>query len=207
STLWLQILHPDVFGGVWSISPDPVDFRDFSGPDLTLSSPGNFYHDPSGHTYMIQREHGRDYRELRWLATREPWGIAQFDSFEEVFSPRGSDGKAKQLFDRHTGDIDPAVAQYWELHWDIDRRLRDRWLQDGAQLRGKIHIFVGTDDTFHLDGPVHRMDDELKELNADAHVTFVPGANHWSIFDYQHDLVAEIIREMTEALPPMKVLK
>lgn len=201
STLWLQVSHPDVFGGVWSISPDPVDFRDFTGPDLTLSAPGNFYHDAGGHPYMIEREHGHDSKELRWLATREPWGVAQFDSFDEVFSPRGSDGKPKQLFDRHTGVIDETVAKYWELHWDIDHRLLDRWPQDGAQLRGKIHVFVGTDDTFHLDGPVHRMDDELKQLGADAHITFVPGANHWTIFDYQHDLIAEIIREMTQAVP------
>ncbi len=29
SSLWLQIEHPEVFGGVWSLAPDPVDFRDF----------------------------------------------------------------------------------------------------------------------------------------------------------------------------------
>jgi len=201
STLWLQVSHPEVFGGVWSISPDPVDFHDFTGPDLTLAPPGNFYHDASGHPYMIEREGGRDSKELRFMVTREAWGIAQFDSFEEVFSPRGLIGKAQLLFDRRSGVIDPAVAQYWELHWDIDRQLSDRWSKDGALLRGKIHVFVGTDDTFHLDGPLHRMDDELRRLNADAHVTFVPGANHWTVFDYQHDLISEIIREMTATLP------
>ncbi len=201
STLWLQVSHPDVFAGVWAISPDPVDFHDFNGPDLTLSPPGNFYHDANGRPYMIEREHGRDATELRWLATRESWGVAQFDSFEEVFSPRGSDGKAEPLFDRRTGDINPAVAQYWELHWDIDRRMRDRWPQDRALLRGKVHVFVGDDDTFHLDGPVHRMRDELNQLHADAHITFVPAADHWTIFNYQHDLIVLIVREMTQALP------
>ena len=29
SSLWLQVTHPDFFGGVWSTAPDPVDFRDF----------------------------------------------------------------------------------------------------------------------------------------------------------------------------------
>ena len=28
SSLWLQVTYPDVFGGTWSTSPDPVDFRD-----------------------------------------------------------------------------------------------------------------------------------------------------------------------------------
>ncbi len=34
SSLWLQVSYPDVFGGVFSTSPDPVDFRDFQGTDL-----------------------------------------------------------------------------------------------------------------------------------------------------------------------------
>ena len=34
SSLWLQLQHPDVFGGVWSTAPDPVDFRDWQGTDL-----------------------------------------------------------------------------------------------------------------------------------------------------------------------------
>jgi pimeloyl-ACP methyl ester carboxylesterase len=28
SSLWLQVTYPDFFGGTWSTSPDPVDFRD-----------------------------------------------------------------------------------------------------------------------------------------------------------------------------------
>ncbi len=35
SSLWLQITYPDDFNGVWSTSPDPVDFRDFQRIDLT----------------------------------------------------------------------------------------------------------------------------------------------------------------------------
>ncbi|MGH7785036.1 MAG: alpha/beta hydrolase-fold protein, partial [Candidatus Binatia bacterium] len=35
STLWVMITHPDFFGGTWSTSPDPVDFRNFTGPDIT----------------------------------------------------------------------------------------------------------------------------------------------------------------------------
>jgi len=29
SSLWLQVTYPGVFGGVWSTTPDPVDFRDY----------------------------------------------------------------------------------------------------------------------------------------------------------------------------------
>ena len=195
SALWLQITHPEVFGGVWSISPDPVDFHDFSGPDLTQSPPGNFFHDARGNAYTIQRFHGKDSMQLQELATRISWGMAQFRSFEEVFSPRGADGNAQELFNRDTGVINPEVAAYWESHWDIDRLLADRWPTIGPRLRGKIHVFVGTDDTFHLDGPVHRMHDVLEKLDAQAQITFVPGADHWTVFDYDNDLISEIIRE------------
>ena len=34
SSLWLQVTYPDVFGGCWSTSPDPVDFRDFQRVNL-----------------------------------------------------------------------------------------------------------------------------------------------------------------------------
>ena len=44
-----------------------------------------------------------------------------------VFSPRGEDGRPKQLLDRATGRIDPSVARYWEAHYDIVRTLRDHW--------------------------------------------------------------------------------
>ncbi len=33
TTLWVMVTHPDFFGGTWSTSPDPVDFRNFTGPD------------------------------------------------------------------------------------------------------------------------------------------------------------------------------
>jgi hypothetical protein len=34
SSLWLQVTYPDFFGGTWSTSPDPVDFRDFQQIDI-----------------------------------------------------------------------------------------------------------------------------------------------------------------------------
>ena len=34
SSLWLQVRYPDAFGGVWSTSPDPVDFRDYQQSNL-----------------------------------------------------------------------------------------------------------------------------------------------------------------------------
>lgn len=47
SSLWLQVTYPERFGGVWSTSPDPVDFHDFYQTDLY--APGaNLFTDPQG---------------------------------------------------------------------------------------------------------------------------------------------------------------
>jgi len=55
TTLWLMITHPDFFGGTWSTSPDPADFRGFTGPDLTAYPPNNFYRDTAGKSYPLVR--------------------------------------------------------------------------------------------------------------------------------------------------------
>ena len=39
SSLWLQVNYPETFGGCWSTSPDPVDFRDFQQVDLYADPP------------------------------------------------------------------------------------------------------------------------------------------------------------------------
>ena len=51
-----------------------------------------------------------------------------------------------------TGEIDPGVAAYWRSHYDIVEYLKDNWKTPGPNLRGKIHLRLGTDDTFYLDG-------------------------------------------------------
>src|SRR6185369_302176 len=54
STLWLQLTYPDTFGGTWSTSPDPVDFRDFQRIDLYR--PGeNMYRDHEGNRRPLGR--------------------------------------------------------------------------------------------------------------------------------------------------------
>ncbi len=54
SSLWLQVTYPDVFGGTWSTSPDPVDFRDFQQIDI-YSSGENMFRDHEGKRRPIAR--------------------------------------------------------------------------------------------------------------------------------------------------------
>jgi len=200
ASLWLEVTHPEFFGGVWSTSPDPVDFRNFTGPDIADAKAGsNFYLKPDGSPWMLVRTRGSDVESLRDYARQErvlgDYG-GQLSSFESVFSPRGGDGRPERLFDRVTGAIDPAVAQAWEKY-DIARILRDHWDTLGPKLKGKIHIYVGTADSFHLESSVTLFEQVLKELGADAEVAYIPGRNHFDL--YEGGLSIRIAKEIYSA--------
>ncbi|HXG94186.1 MAG TPA: alpha/beta hydrolase-fold protein [Blastocatellia bacterium] len=196
STLWLQITYPDFFGGTWSTSPDPVDFRNFTGPDLTRTPPQNFYRNAEGKPYNLIRFQGREIATLEEFARMEQvmgeYG-GQMSSFEAVFSPRGEDGRPMPLFDRKTGRINPAVQKAWE-RYDISRILRTNWKTLGPRLHGKIHIIVGTADNFHLEEPVMLLRDVMKQLGSDATFEFIEGRDHMDL--YQGGLADRIAQEI-----------
>jgi len=204
TTMWLQVTYPAVFGGTWSTSPDPLDFHDFTGPDLVDDPAGNIYHTRAGRSYMLVRIKGKDVVPLRDYILQEralgPYG-GQFGSFDAVFSPRGDDGRPKPLFDRASGRIDPSVARYWEAHYDIVGTLRDNWKTLGPKLRGKLHVVVGSWDTFQLERGVVRLRDALAKLpGSDAQIEIVPERTHMDLYRGPNGgLYARIDREMTAA--------
>lgn len=184
ATLQLQIDYPRIFGGTWSTSPDPSDFHDFSGIDL-YAPHANVYKRSDGTPYPIIRDHGKVIGTFEEFAENErvlgPYG-GQIASFEWVFSPRRSDGRPEPMFDRRSGEVDPAVIAYWHDHYDLAYIVQSTWAQRSPQLRGKIHVFVGTADTFYLDGAAHRMDSVLSSLGADAHFTYIPDRTHFDLY-------------------------
>ena len=62
SSLWLQVTYPDFFGGTWSTSPDPVDFRDFQRINLYAAGE-NMFRDKDGKRRPIARM-GSDTRRF-----------------------------------------------------------------------------------------------------------------------------------------------
>ncbi len=207
ATLWLQTRYPKIFGGTWSTSPDPSDFRFFSTIDIYAAN-ANMYRKPDGTLQPMIRDHGQPRTSMRDLARLEwvigPYG-GQLASFEWVFSPRAKDGRPAPLFDRVTGDIDPAVAAYWRSHYDIVQRLSDHWNTIGPDLKGKIHLIVGTDDTFYLDGAAHSLQATLDRLGGDAHFTFLTGRSHFNVYRVGDDhfaLFDQIAMEMYRVARP-----
>jgi len=202
STLWLQVNYPAVFGGTWSTSPDPVDFRNFSGADLTKLPSENFYRGPDGKPRNIFRFKGRDifswYQFAHFARVVGEYG-GQIESFEAVFSPRGEDGRPMPLFDRDTGAIDPFVQKAWE-RYDISRLLVANWKLLGPKLGGKLHLVVGSADNFHLEEAVYLLRDTLKGLGSDATFEIIEGRDHMDLF--QGDLGDRIARDMYKVARP-----
>ncbi|WP_446742333.1 alpha/beta hydrolase [Silvibacterium acidisoli] len=184
ATLQLQVNYPKVFGGTWSTSPDPSDFHDFTGVDL-YAPHANLYHRPDGSAYPLVRDHGKVEATIEQFAKLErvlgDYG-GQFGSFDWVFSPRGGDGRPLPMFNRDTGDIDPKVVDYWRDHWDLAHIVQTDWANRGKDLRGKIHLYVGTADTFYLDGAAHKFEAVLRGLNADPHFTYIPDRTHFDLY-------------------------
>jgi hypothetical protein len=184
ATLQLQVNYPKIFGGTWSTSPDPSDFHAFSTIDLYAPHP-NLYRASDGSASPIVRDHEKVQATIEQLARQErvlgDYG-GQLASFEWVFSPRGSDGRPLQMFNRETGDVDPKVVAYWRDHYDLAHIVATDWDHRGADLKAKIHVFVGTADTFYLDGAAHKFEAVLKELNADPHFVYIPNRTHFDLY-------------------------
>ena len=174
ASLWLQVAYPDFFGGCWSTSPDPVDFRAFQTSDLYADKNGYFY--PDGTPHPLARQRGTvvmTYPEMgRW--ERVLGHGQQLDSFDAVFSPRGPDGRPLQVMDKLTGAINPQVAEQWKPY-DIRLVLQTNWPQLSPKLHGKIHVLMGDTDTFYLTHATELLRDFLVTTDFGGYVEIVPG--------------------------------
>jgi hypothetical protein len=207
ATLQLQVNYPQVFGGTWSTSPDPSDFHNFTGPDL-YSPHANLYHKADGTAWPIMRDKGQVQATLEQLAKLEavlgPYG-GQMSSFDWVFSPKGPSGAPEPMFDRVTGDVDPQVVAYWHDHYDLAHLTEEHWARNGNLLKGRIHLFVGTADTFYLDGSAHLFEARLNRLGAASHFTYIPDRTHFDLYKIGDDrmgLMWQIMSEMYAVARP-----
>lgn len=205
STLWLQVAYPDFFGGTWSTAPDPSDFRAFTGINATVGSTQNAFLTADGQPLNLVRMNGKELVTMREFVNQEDvtgeYG-GQMDSFDWVFSPRGPDGRPMKLFNHVTGELDPFVVKAWEKY-DIRRTLADNWETLGPKLKGKIHIIVGDQDTFHLEVPTKMTCELLKSKGEDV-CEIVPGRDHMNLYGeyktYPRGLAVRIDQEMRGAL-------
>jgi hypothetical protein len=168
--LAVQMFYPDEFNGCFAACPDPIDFRAYCLVDIYkdtnaywYSSPFKKLPRPAHRDYLGQIQNTMEetnHYELA-LGTKSRSG-QQWDIWEAVYSPQGADGYPKRIFDKVTGKIDKAVAEYWKEHYDLRYILQRDWNSLGPKLKGKIHIFCGDMDNYYLNDAVYLMEDFLK---------------------------------------------
>jgi S-formylglutathione hydrolase FrmB len=199
AALWLEVAYPDVFGGAWATAPDPADFRAFVPVDLATAP--NIYRARDGKQTVIMRVDGRQVTMEDYARRESVLGEygGQIGSFEAVFSPRGADGRPMRLFDRATGEIDRSVAKAWQKY-DISRILRENWRQLGPKLNGKIHVYVGTADTYFLEEPARLLQETINELGGAASFVFLPGRTHENV--YENGIAERIWQEIWNIARP-----
>jgi hypothetical protein len=168
----LQVLHPDFFGGTWTLYPDPIDFRHYQ---LTNAyEDDNAFWEPGHHwlqvpRYMERESYGQPetsvqkFSELEDVLGSHGRSGQQLEIWEAAYGPIGDDGYPKPLWDKRTGKIDHSVANYMRDHgFDLSYDLRTNWKTLGPKLRGKLHLYVGDMDNYYLNLAVYDVEDFLK---------------------------------------------
>ena len=109
----LKQLHPELFGRVETMNPDPLDFRNFFGIDLTRPVK-NFYWDEAKRRRPFDTVFPIEESALRETVIGTTGG--RWESWEAVFGPRTSEGISRQLFARDTGEVDQQVLERWRSY-------------------------------------------------------------------------------------------
>jgi hypothetical protein len=173
SSLWLQVTHPETFGGAWPSSPDPVDFRAFQrtniyedasmyldtrGEDPTKWTPS--FTTLAGETTMTVRTENQ-VEEV--IGPRNTSG-QQWDSWLATFGPKAADGLPADLYDPVTGAIDQKVSESFR-RYDIGEMLRKDPERIGRIFREKVHLIVGDRDNYGLNLAVSLLKEDLDKLS------------------------------------------
>ena len=174
--LAVQVFYPDDFNGCFAACPDPIDFRAYTVVDIYKDTSAYYV---EGQWKRTPRPGLRDYlghvsatleqvnqRELV-LGTHSRSGD-QWDIWEAVYSPVGPDGYPRRIWNKLTGEIDHAVAEYWRENYDLRYIMQRDWKTLGPKLRGKIHIYCGTMDNYYLNNAVY-LTEEFLEQTRDPH--------------------------------------
>lgn len=196
-SLAAQVFYPDEYNGAVVNCPDPIDFRRFTtinvyedrnayasdGPWRRTPRPG--YRDYLGRTLATVEQ--MNTRELV-LGTKSRSG-GQWDIWEAVYSPVGSDGYPQRIWDKRTGAIDAKVASYWREHYDLVHIMERDWTTLGPKLRGKLTLNVGLSDNFFLNDAVYLAERFLRSAAnppADAAIDYGLRDEHCWSGDHDH---------------------
>lgn len=167
-----QVFYPDMYNGAFVACPDPIDFRAFALINIyedanayTLKGEAATVERPESRNYLgevFSTQRDANYMELAQGDLGRSGG--QYDIWTAVFGPVGKDGYPRPIFDKLSGDIDREVAAYWREHFDLAYIIARDWGALAPKLRGKIHIYVGSADTYYLNDSVYFAQERLESL-------------------------------------------
>jgi hypothetical protein len=204
SSLWIQVTYPEHFAGVWSTSPDPVDFRDFQRINMYVDGE-NMFVDGDGNPRPLARIGGQVRLWYQGFDSME-WVLGsggQLHSFEAAFSKRGKDGKPLLAWDRKTGAVNTKSTENWKKY-DINLILKENWKTLGPRVKGKLRVYMGDVDTFYLEGATMLLKKTLAELGSDAVIEIQTGKDHFNLLNaamgkrIRHEMAEEFLKAHPE---------
>ncbi len=166
-----QVFYPDEFNGAYIACPDPIDFRAYTVVDIYRNTNAYFLDDtwkrtprPGRRNYLGHVDATlEEMNRLELVLGTKTRSGQQWDVWEATYSPVGADGYPKPIWDKRTGVIDKAVAEYWREHYDLSHILRRDWTKGlGRKLEGKLHIYVGDMDNYYLNNAVYLVEEFLE---------------------------------------------
>jgi len=207
-SLALQLYYPDDFNGVWSYSPDAIEFENYQLINIYKDKNAfiNEYNiqrpvarETSGEPMMLLKDFIQYENVLGWSDTYVTSG-GQFSAHTALYSPKGEDGLPLPLFDPETGEIDHDIAEQWKKY-DLKLYAKEHWEELGPKLQGKIFIWMGDMDHFFLNMATRSFDEFLKGTknpSSDAEIVFTPTKGHCA--NYSNKVVLEQMAEKLETI-------
>ena len=202
-SLGLQLYYPDVFGGVFSYSPDAIEFENYQL--INIYQDENAYINEFGYKRPVMRsilgepmlslEDFIRYENILSSTNTYVKSGGQFSAHTALYSPKGEDGLPEPLFDPETGEINHDVAEHWKKY-DFKLYARENWESLGPKLEGKIYIWMGDMDQFYLNTATRAFSEWIKTTEnpkSDAVIEFEPMKGHCQ--GYNYGLVLTMIQD------------
>ena len=198
-SLGLQLFYPEFFNGVFSYSPDAVEFENYQLVNIYKDS--NAFVNEFNYERPIMRD-VKGEPVLSWeeffqyenvLGTSNTYlnSGEQIGSHTALYSPKGENGLPQPLIDPLTGEIDHEVAEHWKKY-DLKLYAQENWEELGPKVQGKIYIWMGDMDHFYLNTATRAFDDFLKSTEnpkSDAEIVFSPMQGHCSQYSHKEVLL------------------
>lgn len=156
-SLALQLYYPEVFGGAWAFSPDPVDFRLYYGGVNIYADENAFVEKTTPGLEGGATMNRRSSQRAAVLGTQE----GRFEWWKHTSV--GPDGYPLPVWDLQTGKIDRAVVEAMRANnFDLREYLSRQWPQIGAKLVGKLHVYAAAVDSFYSNFAVRLLDEFMQ---------------------------------------------